>query len=227
MKLILHPGIHKTGTTSIQSVLFKNREWLSQRGLFYPVITPFTGSRAHHKFAHVLALERANGRKLARKFLQTAARVASPYDTIILSSEPIYRHYSGGGWAGLVAVDYLEKRRAYLAVLAEVLAGFEVEVIFYLRDYGYWLAWLHRVLTREGIWSGSANKFKEEFGERFSYNQQISMFAAHFTRIRILSYEEAKGVGLIQHFFDSIGYPIPPGSVDIWERPTKSPIVPI
>ena len=36
MRLILHAGTHKTGTTSIQKVLADNRDWLRERGLIYP-----------------------------------------------------------------------------------------------------------------------------------------------------------------------------------------------
>jgi hypothetical protein len=228
MKLLLHPGVHKTGTTSIQQVLFDNRRWLSHQGLVYPIERPFVGPRAHHNFAHALAHGGTNEKETARRFLETAANNARPSDTVIISSEPIYRHYLGSDdWAGLVAADYSANRRAYLAVLAEILEDFDVEVILYLRDYGYWLAWLHRVLKREKVWAGGPARFKKEFGERFAFEHQIAMFADYFPRVRTFRYEEAKEQGLITHFFDTIGFPAPPGSATIWERPTKRAIVPL
>lgn len=228
MKLLLHPGIHKTGTTSIQRVLFDNRRWLSEHELFYPVARPFLGPRSHHNFAHSIACGGANGKKAARRFLETAADRARPSGTVIISSEPIYRHYLGSDdWSGLVAADYLANRRAYLAALAEILEGFDVEVILYLRDYGYWLAWLHRVMKREKAWAGGPSRFKKEFGQRFAYEQQIGIFADYFPRVRTFRYEEAKEQGLVTHFFEKIGFPVPPGSAAVWERPTKRAIVPL
>ena len=57
MRLILHAGAHKTGTSTIQRALFENRGWLRARGIFYPDPRPRFGSRfrAHHALAHALA----------------------------------------------------------------------------------------------------------------------------------------------------------------------------
>jgi hypothetical protein len=55
MKLVLHAGTHKTGTTSIQKVLSDNRTWLRDRGLIYPdgegVYSPKAPLKTHHVFA--------------------------------------------------------------------------------------------------------------------------------------------------------------------------------
>jgi hypothetical protein len=40
-KIILHIGLHKTGTTTIQNVLHANREFLLRReGVLYPSLAP-------------------------------------------------------------------------------------------------------------------------------------------------------------------------------------------
>ena len=221
-KLILHVGIHKTGTTNIQRVLYENRDWLAERGLFYPVSFPFLGSRAHHNFAHAFTNNRYEKRKKVSEFLKSALISSGPNDTIIISSEPLYRHLLGGSpWEGLLAEDYFKTRNAYLAKLSDALKDFEVEVVLYFRDYAYWLPWLHGVLKRKKFWMEGLDRFKQEFGQRFDYEKQLELFSAHFSKIRTFQYEEAMQEGLISHFFRAIGFPVPPGSEDVWERPSK------
>jgi hypothetical protein len=48
MKLILHIGTHKTGTTSLQAWLANNREALAANGVSYPHATVAHGS-GHHR----------------------------------------------------------------------------------------------------------------------------------------------------------------------------------
>ena len=38
-RIILHAGLHKTGTTSIQDNCFRHRDWLSNHGICYPVFS--------------------------------------------------------------------------------------------------------------------------------------------------------------------------------------------
>lgn len=223
-KLTLHAGIHKTGTTSIQKVLFDNRTWLAEKGFFYPVLTPFVGARPHHNFAQAIASGNQFHTKKAQRFVRNIGKMAQPGDALIISAEPIYRHLLGGdGWAGLVAKDYYKTRNAYLSALAECLKDFDVEVILYFRDSSYWLPWLHGVLKRKKIWTDGLERFTQEFGARFAYENQLELFSAHFSKIRTFQYEEAKAEGLIPHFFRAIGCPMPPGANSVWERPTKKP----
>jgi hypothetical protein len=46
-KLIIHPGFHKTGTTSLQQALASSRESLMKEGFYYPKI----GGGAQHRAA--------------------------------------------------------------------------------------------------------------------------------------------------------------------------------
>ena len=47
-KLFLHVGFHKTGTTSLQDILNRNRKELLSQGIIYPKTRKF---RAQHEFA--------------------------------------------------------------------------------------------------------------------------------------------------------------------------------
>lgn len=230
MRLILHAGTHKTGTTSTQKVLYDSRGWLKDRGLLYPIVKPFDGTRPHHKFAHALASGSSKDLAQAREFISAIKVQAATEnsDAVILSSEPAYRHLSRGvGWAGMVAPDYWMRRKEYLQTLASLLGDFDVEVVLCFRDYGYFLSWLYRAITREGAWEGDPSEFKKAYADRFDYDRQIALFRDVFPNVRTYQYEEAKQVGVIQSFFDVIGFPMPPDSASVWERPTKRAIIPI
>jgi hypothetical protein len=230
MRLILHAGTHKTGTTSIQKVLDDSQDWLKDHGLLYPVTEPFVGSRPHHKFTHALASDKHKDLAKAQAFISAvkAQADADKCKAVIISSEAVYRHLSGGiGLAGLVAPDYWERRKEYLQTLAGLLSEFDVEVVLCFRDYGYFLSWLHRTVTREGAWEGDPSEFKKAFSDRFDYDRQIALFRDVFPNVRTYQYEDAKQVGVIQSFFDVIGFPMPPDAASVWERPTKRAIVPI
>lgn len=228
MRLILHAGTHKTGTTSIQKALQDNRAWLQDHGLLYPEAEPFEGVRPHHRFSHALATGSDRDLEKARRFISAIKPQAKDSDAVIISSEAIYRHVGGNiGYAGLVAPNYWELREQYLRTLADLLDGFEIEVVLCFRDYAYFLAWLHRLVTREQVWEGDVQTFKEQFAERFDYDRQIDLFSRVFPEVRTYRYEEAKVEGIIPYFFEKIGFSMPPGADTIWERPTKNPIVPV
>ncbi len=149
-------------------------------------------------------------------------------ETIILSSEAIYRHVLGTRQlSAMLAPDYLEDRRMYLSALGKILDGYDTEVVLYTRDHAYFMSWLLRTLKREGAWSGSGSDFKSRYSDHFAYERQIALFREVFPKVTVHSYEDAKSEGLIPHFFRSIGFPAPPGAETIWERPTKRPIKPL
>lgn len=228
MRLIIHPGTHKTGTTSIQKALYDNRPFLRENGLFVPSFSPFTGDRAHLNLSHSIADDTEASRMKVKRFVENIHSNAKDAETVIISSEAFYRHVLGTRELQvMISPDYNEMRKRYVEKLSRIFEGFEVEVHLYFRDYGYFLAWLQRTLERANVWSGTAEEFKAKFSEHFSYEKQISIFFSSFPRISLYSYEEAKSSGLISSFFRSIGFPTPPGAEDLWERPTRKPIVPI
>src|SRR5688572_14535297 len=108
MRLILHAGTHKTGTTSIQAALAENRRWLSERGFVYPQLS--FCSRSHNGFAHRLALA-GKGESL-RLELQRA--VAGGH-AAIMSAEEV--SVDTRNWEALANDDYWERRRHYLQKL--------------------------------------------------------------------------------------------------------------
>lgn len=84
-KLIIHAGLHKTGSSAIQATLNKNRDFLWENGYFYPDPSPF---EAHHELASRLihAPNLKEGIRDAEETLAIHKQLAEGR-TVLLSSE--------------------------------------------------------------------------------------------------------------------------------------------
>lgn len=110
MKLILHAGIHRTGTTSLQRFLVDNRDALASRGIHFPGY-----DKDHQKLAWAIKRGDADHRDVEA--------ILDPYGetgTAILSAEDFAIHQD------LTWVKALAKR-------------YEVHLIMYLRRQDHWI----------------------------------------------------------------------------------------
>ena len=97
MKLILHVGSHKTGTTSIQAALAENRQWLQDENFTYPKLSDTSNS--HNELAHMLAVAPADEIDGIRRLIRQSA---APNSTMILSAEEFSARIVGNRkWHGL------------------------------------------------------------------------------------------------------------------------------
>jgi hypothetical protein len=220
MRLILHAGTHKTGTTSIQKVFTDNRDWLRKRGLIYPKGgSVFGGTLPHHKFSHALTNSVAGDAERAKRFIDGVRAKARPGDTVLISAEPIYRHVYGHDlWHGLAGEEYWLGRQRYLAAVADCLAGFDTRILLFFREPKSFARSLYVEVQKKGVWQGTFDDFLAAYAVWFDYDRQISAFRSSFSDVETFSYEEACRDGLLKTFFAIIGFPLPPGAEDVWER---------
>lgn len=221
MRLILHAGTHKTGTTSIQKVLSDNRKWLLFQGLDYPDGRAAFGitKAPHHLFAHALVGSDPAAMKRASIFVEIARRSAAQGNVVLVSSESIYRHVAGHQrWDQFTAPDYWQRRHSYLASIAELLRDFDIDVLLFFRRRDSFAQSLYGEVTAKGYWHGTFSKFLSDFEPWFDYDRQIITFREVFRNVRVESYDEALRQGLINAFFHSIGLMAPLGSNEVWER---------
>jgi hypothetical protein len=228
MKLILHAGTHKTGTTSIQKALADNRAGLRKQGLIYPDgRVPFGyDNRAHHLFAHALTGRDPMGRRKAEAFIGAARAMASSGDTILISSEPVCRHVAAHE-PSIEPPDYWTLRRRYLASLADVLGGFDVTVLLYFRERASFAESLFLELAAKGNSRRTFQEFLAAHEHRFDYERQLDLFREIFGTVQVESYEAAQAAGLVKSFFQAIGFAMPPGAEKIWERRSMRPEQPL
>jgi hypothetical protein len=116
MKLVIHAGIHRTGTSSLQQFLHRNRAALAAHGIAYP------GSEANHqKAAWALRRNPANPESLGPLLDPCASSQLA-----ILSGEDFCIH----------------EDLSWLETLAE---RHEVRVVFYLRRQDHWvMSWYNQ-----------------------------------------------------------------------------------
>ena len=83
-KLIVHGGLHKTGTSALQRFFSINKSWLLSKGVVYPDPKPF---EAHHELADLVRCASVQEGKsvLARFFEATKSKEVE--QTLLISSE--------------------------------------------------------------------------------------------------------------------------------------------
>ena len=211
MRLLLHAGTHKTGTSTIQAALDRHRSWLRDRGVLYPDARVVYGGdhAAHHPFAHDVADDPASAS--ARVFVDHVAREARPHDVVLLSAEPIYRHVLGdaGGW--------WQRHRDYVAALGDLLAGHDVEVVIVLRRRDTFAESLYH----ERVSKGFGHSFEHLVGRLdrlLDFERQIRVFSEVFPTVRTMRYEPMAEEGLLVGFMEGLGLPVPPNEQVEWAR---------
>ncbi len=83
MKIVFHIGLHKTATTSFQSLIFKEKNNLEKFGLYYPTYENFEGP-GHHRVAHEVI---NNNFSLFTYSLKKAKKLLKDNSIILFSSE--------------------------------------------------------------------------------------------------------------------------------------------
>ncbi len=112
MKLTIHAGIHRTGTTSLQRFFAKNRAALAARGVAYP------GTEGNHQsIAWALHRGQAGPYRVLALVEEVAAACA---EQVVLSGEDFAIHRD-------------------LAWLGTVAREIDTSVVFYLRRQDHWI----------------------------------------------------------------------------------------
>ena len=144
MKILLHIGQSKTGTSAIQKFLTLNKDRLREAGFLYPGvklsgITVDIG--AHNSVADALARKYRypyyTDVQYFNKFLKEAKDVKA--ETIILSAE----HFFGGEpriWEVTSGEEFIKLYRKKIQRLASFLSDHEITILVYLRPQIDWLA---------------------------------------------------------------------------------------
>lgn len=144
MRVLLHIGQSKTGTSAIQAFLTLNRSALCDAGVLYPAAKIGGMSidlGAHNAVADALVglsrFPHLTADQYFSQFFEEAKRVGAKL--LILSAE----HFFGGEprvWEVADPDDYFKLYRQKVEMLATYLKGHEVSLLVYLRPQLEWLA---------------------------------------------------------------------------------------
>ncbi len=193
-RLLLHIGTHKTGTTTLQSLLAKNRDRLADRGICYPVTDrpPFPNPHKHNNLWR--ALDAGPDAFAAEKAVLLREFYASGAETLVMSEEHLSCH-----------------RLKALAQMRAFADDFDVEVICFLRRQDYFIEswWSQRCKSgREGLHI-DAFTMSDWVRSRTDYLKLLDFWAG-FARVTAIGFEQACQTGLVDHFNAATGLDLPP-----------------
>lgn len=184
MKITLHIGTHKTGTTSLQRFLHSNRGQLKAQGVLYPDYGLL--HHAHHEWPWSIA-----GVDGGRRLTDTSEQLLKRYlaeadaqrcDQLLVSSEEF---------------EFV-RAPAKLAGLAEQLKDFQVKILVYLRRQDYYLESEYGQHLR--MYEKRETKEIDEFlfwhalADRFNYRRLLTPWAEAFgyDNIKVRVYEKER-----------------------------------
>lgn len=209
MRLFLHIGTHKTGTTHLQAYLREHEAALARQGLLYPDVGPWFSrppSEAHHQLVGIPSTDSGKRFKLAQEKLRELRENAAPGQSVLISAESMYRRtYPDDA----PAATLWEGRKAYVERLRELFSGFDVKVVLCLRarpsfgesHYG------SVIKTGSGLDFGS---YLKDHGFMFDYDRQTQLFESVFGPVHVYRFEEALADGgVVAGFLKQLGYEAP------------------
>lgn len=134
MKIFLHIGSHKTGTTAIQDFASQNSDWLLENGLLYPSFDLVGGrrERSHLNLVSMLFRRNLDDKALAAEVLEVAKmRAIENNANILLSAESLFRLADN-------------ERKEVTSALSEIFKEHEIIVVCSLRPRAEFAESLYR-----------------------------------------------------------------------------------
>jgi hypothetical protein len=179
--------------------------WYPPIEAFFPVDPKLARARAHFAFANAVADDTPRDRKRLARFVAALHKRAPETATVLLSAESLYR-LTARASPGTGPLTAAARRALFLERLAAVTAGFDTEILLYLRRVDRFAESLYAesIVQTDKTWT--FGKFLKSKGARFGYRGQIDGFAAHFP-VRVRGFEAAAEAGLVQSFCADAGLP--------------------
>jgi hypothetical protein len=219
-RLVLHAGLHKTGTSAIQAFASQHRETMRNRGIFYPDIrsTYMRKTDAHYHFAHAIANPKNKSLRRERFLVNKWKQIAESLElSVLLSAEAIWRHID------ITATgDWIVQRRFYLEKLANLLSPFETSCVIILRRQDDYVRSLFQEyvknkyggLKQEAPFTIGFPQHLLSFGEFRDFAKKnflrirdnLLLFEDTFGQISVYLYNELKESGQLPiKFFNKLG----------------------
>lgn len=204
MSIILHFGVHKTGTTAVQRFAQTHRQALRGRGLWYPSYTLVGHSDRlnYNDFAHAVAGERNRIMSPANagRFLDEIRKGKRPGETVLISAEALSRHVCGS------SPDYWERRDKFLETLRALFSDADdVTALVILRRQDSMAKSLYNEHLTVGVQTLSFSDLISGDRDRFDYLRHVEVLGRHFSSVRVDTYEHLREGDLVANFFGLLG----------------------
>lgn len=176
-RVILHCGLHKTGTTAVQSILAEGRDVLLEAGYLYP---EYKGQINHN----LISKEFRQG--MPGPFLKVLKVAADQDKTLLLSGEDF---------------SHLVLERASLALLAKVLSGVDVEFVLALRRQDEIWEAAYAEMVR---WNFAKVIDRSPYYE-LDFEKRLKLIGDYFPHARITCWAHGRSHNTVDEFLSRIG----------------------
>jgi hypothetical protein len=211
-RLVLHMGTHKTGTTTIQRALHRDRDRLAKLGVHYPDPEPLFGKAVahHHQFARAVTRVDDERYPAAKAFVAHIGSRATAGDTVVISSESLYRHVHGKrSWKAIGDPEVVEdRRRRYLSRIMRLFSGFDLEVLLFVRRQDRFVESFYAEKILKHLEQESFVSWRETRVPFADYSSQIALLESVCPRVVVRRYEDAAG-DVERVFYEHVGLPAP------------------
>lgn len=195
MKMILHAGIHKTGTKTLQHFAREHSGMLAEQGLIYPDWQPGSGEKtwtSHNWVAQKLTgayPEFPDDSPGSSEF-----HIKMDGATVLISSEDMSACCEGHRlWQGLDEKNFRELQRGYLRKVASFFNGFEIEVLLVFRRADEFAQSLYQTLIKIGHYRGEFAEFLQYAAPLFDFAAQRKAFEEVFGNLKVISFHNLGG----------------------------------
>lgn len=207
MSILLHIGSHKTGTTSIQRFLGRNREALRHQGIWYPTEAELlAGGRdliPHLNFARSLdctgkpkPFDNAQLSEIATNL----ARRSRDYKTTIISAEAFWRIGFGGDTRDGQSEQIWQSKHRNISRIRDLLGDADVKVIAVLRERVSYIQSSYSEFVLATFFHKGIQQFIRQFSHIPDYLRHLEAWEAFFP-LQVLSYEDLCSRGTLPHVF--------------------------
>jgi hypothetical protein len=194
LKIYIHIGTHKTGSTSLQVFLRKSENALAKQGILIPNSgspegKSFNVSCGHHELAwyflgkHGISSD-SSWRDLAEEIEQHDGK------KVVISAE---------------AFDNL--KTSHMSEIKNYLSGHKIYPVIYLRNPLSYMISAYKQRIKMGTYSGSFRKYLEEHINDVDYNTLIESWISVYGKdnLKIRIFDKVKKFGVESDFCDIIG----------------------
>ncbi|ALS99239.1 hypothetical protein [Lacimicrobium alkaliphilum] len=187
MKLILHIGTHKTGTTAIQQFLLANEKALYQSGTLYPVSCLGQSKNQYSYLATLLRHGKLTKVKRDLKLIREEA-LAKRCQTVILSGE-----------------EFSTLNYQHVAELCDLLGDFDVEVKIYFRNAYDFVISAFSEINKTSRSLTKIEKLNKRLSRLVDYDRTLNSWCKVFgdEAVDVYSYDRIKHE-CIPHFLRSV-----------------------
>ena len=180
-RVIIHAGMTKTGSTSLQFSLYNNKEALAEEGILYP---DTQGSNNHYFLIE--------GKKNIGTVISEIKN--SPHNIAIISCELFYN---------------LKDERVK-SIYDALNKYFDLEVLIFIRNHIEWLESIYgqHVGQYEHQYMGDIDDFILDFNEHLNFYSIVEKLKEEVKHVHVIGYDYSKAYeGIIQSFFTKLSFP--------------------